>query len=260
MHPWAGAGVLALDRASELALGCERFGSALVGQPANAVTSLAFLLAGAAILASRRGGPASRGGPARHRWAYGLLVAAVGAGSVVQHGPHPPWQAYAHDLPLAALLGFVAADAVADLTGRRRWPGVPPVAAAALVAAAMVPVVAAGPGASTGTQALLAVVAIGLSLLRARRRPALRRPLLGALVLLASGALAGTLTDRTPLCQPDSLWQGHAAWHLLAAVALWWLAPAIGTAAHGVVRGPGRPPSHDRAGTVAAAPDPEERT
>jgi hypothetical protein len=204
----------AVDTAA-LALACERFGQGPLGQPANAVTSLAFVLAGLLVLAGGRGAPGVR-------WPYVLLVIAVGVGSVVQHGPHPPWQAYAHDLPLASLLGFVAADAAQDLSGRRWvwwWPVVP---------VAMEPVVAAGPVYSSLTQGLLAAVAIGLNLARARARPRLRRRLLCALSILAAGALIGALSERTALCQPDSLWQGHAAWHVLAATALWWLAPAIG--------------------------------
>lgn len=211
------------------ALACERFGDGFLGQPANAVTSLAFVVAGLAVLL-RRGG---------RRWTYAGLVAAVGIGSLVQHGPHPAWQAYAHDLPLAGLLAFLAADAAADLAGGRRrhwWLPVPVL---------MVPVVWAGPLASTVVQGLLAAAAIGLNLLRVawpgpeRRprpwhtwhRPGLRRSLLPALAVLAAGALAGSLTDRTELCRPESLLQGHAAWHLLAAVALWWLAPAVGSGA-----------------------------
>lgn len=189
----------------------------LVGQPAGTLTALALVLAGVVILAGRR--PAA----GRPRWTYGLLVVAVGVGSVVQHGPHPPWQAYAHDLPLAAALGFVAADAAADLIGRpaRAWWWLLPTAL-------LVPVIAVGPAASTLAQAGLAAVAIGLSLLRARARPQLRRTLLAALLVLAAGALIGTLGERTGWCRPDSLLQGHAVWHLLAAVALWRLAPAIG--------------------------------
>lgn len=219
-----------------LALACERFGDGFFGQPANAVTSLAFVAAGLAILLGSGG----------RRWSYAGLVAAVGVGSLVQHGPHPAWQAYAHDLPLASLLAFVAADAAADLAGRRGlrhwWLPVPVL---------MVPVVAVGPLPSTVAQGLLAAVAIGLNLLRVpwpgpkrpagpeRRprpwhtwhRPGLRRNLLPALAVLAAGALAGSLTDRTALCRPESLLQGHAVWHLLAAAALWWLAPAIGSRA-----------------------------
>ena len=200
-----------------LAATCEqRLAGAFFGEPANTLSSLAFVAVGLALLVRRRGYAAP---PA----AYGLLVAAVGAGSVVQHGPHPGWQAYAHDLPLAAVLGFVALDAAADLTGRRsgqRWWPLPVVA--------LVPLVGAGAAASTAGQAVLGVAAVGLSLWRALARPELRRTLLVALALLAAGALLGNLGDRTSWCRPESLWQGHAAWHLLAAAALAWLAPAVG--------------------------------
>lgn len=205
----------------ELALACERFGDGLggwLGQPANTVTSVAFVVAGVAIVLARRGGLS----PAHRAW-YAVLVTAVGIGSVIQHGPHPPWQAYAHDLPLATVLAFVAADAAADLSGRRwlSWAWLP-------VPGVMVLAVAAGADASVAVQAALAVLAIGLGLWRAARRPTLRRTILVALALLAAGALVGSVTDRTSLCQPDSLLQGHAAWHVLSALALWWLAPVIG--------------------------------
>ena len=199
-------------------MACEQFTGGLIGQPAATVTALALVAAGLLVLAGRH--PAA----ARHRATYGLLVLAVGVGSVIQHGPHPPWQAYAHDLPLAAVLAFLAADAAADLAGR----GGPAYHWWLLPTAAMVPVVMLGPVAATLAQAGLATVAIGLSLGRAWVRPGLRRTLLVALAVLAAGALAGTLGDRTGLCRPDSLLQGHAVWHLLAAVALWRLAPAVG--------------------------------
>lgn len=188
------------------------------GQPANSVTSLAFVVSGVAILAARRGG--------HGRVPYALLVIGIGAGSLIQHGPNPDWQAYAHDLPLAGVLAFVAVDAAADLTGRKLSPAwwlVP--------TAIMVPVVAAGPTASTAAQSALAAVAIGLSLYRARVRPRLRRRLLTSLAILGVGGLIGTLGDRTSLCRPESLLQGHAVWHILSALSLWRLAPAIGSRA-----------------------------
>jgi hypothetical protein len=216
----------------DLALVCERFGDGYLGQAASTVSALGFVVAGLVIILGRAGAPPDLSADQRR---FGVLVVAVGVGSVVQHGPHPDWQAYAHDLPLAALLGFVAADAAADLSGRRgppAWWLVP--------TAAVVPAVMAGPAASTVAQSGLAAVAIGLSLLRARVRPRLRRTLLVGLGILAAGALAGTFGDRTSLCRPESPLQGHAAWHLLAALALWWLAPVVGSGRGAVPEPAGR--------------------
>jgi hypothetical protein len=208
----------------ELLAVCEQYRVGFLVQPASAVTSVAFVVAGAGILLARSRGVARCATSVRDRQTvFALLVAGNGVGSFIQHGPHPPWQAYAHDLPLAAVLVFVAADAVSDLTGRELshgWWLVPSVA--------LVPVVASGPTASTIVQATMAAAAIGLNLLRARRRPALRKTVIAALVTAAVGAVIGTLTDRTSLCQLDSLIQGHALWHIFAAAALWRLAPAIG--------------------------------
>jgi hypothetical protein len=200
----------------ELALGCEAFRGGLLGQPAAALTSLAFVAAGTAAWRRRPRPPL----------AYPSLVVAVGVGSFIQHGPHPDWQAYAHDLPLSAVLAYTAVDAVSDLTGRRRSP-----LWWLLPTAAVAPLVAVGPHASSAGQTVLAGAAVGLNLWRAVRRPRSRRVLLTAFALLAAGALAGNLGDRTALCRPESLWQGHAAWHLLAAAALWRLTPVVGTRA-----------------------------
>jgi hypothetical protein len=193
---------------------CERFGTGFLGQPVNTVSSLAFVAAGVAIIARNP----------RHL-VYGSLVALNGAGSVALHGPYPPWADLAHDLPLVALAAYVAMDAAADLRGAplsaARW--VMPVVVAA-------PVVAVSPEWGDLVQAGLAVVAVALSLLRARVRPALRRTILTSMAILGVGALVGTLTrSGAPLCRPDSVFQGHAVWHVLAALALWLLAPAVGS-------------------------------
>jgi hypothetical protein len=191
-----------------------------LGQPANAVSSLAFVAAGAGLLAAHLDRGSQR--IDRHA-AFGLLVAGIGVGSFVQHGPHPSWQAYAHDPPLAATLLFLATDAVSDLSGRelsQRWWLFPSLA--------MFPVVAAGPAASTVVQAGLASAAVGLNLLRIRRRPELRSTVIAALAIAAAGATLARLLDQSPLHRPDGLIQGHALWHLLAAAALWRLGPVVG--------------------------------
>lgn len=208
---------------------CDQHRIGFLEQPASAITSAAFVVAAAGILAGR---PRESDTPAREQQTvFGLLVAGIGVGSFVQHGPHPAWQAYVHDLPLAAVLVFVATDAVCDLSGRelpRAWWLAPSVA--------MVPVVAAGPGASTAAQVAFGAAAIALNVLRAVRRPALRAAVLTALGTVTAGAVLGRLTGRGGGCSPESLVQGHALWHLLAAAALWRLAAAVGARRRSVVQ------------------------
>ena len=205
-----------------LANACELYRDAgFVRQPAAAVTSLAFVVAGLAVVARRRHGAPTV--------TYGLLVAAVGVGSLVQHGPNPPWQAYAHDTPIATLLAYIAVDAASDRFGRRLSPGW-----WVVVPLVMVPTVAAGSTASTSVQAMLAAGAVGLGVERARVRPQLRRASIVAALLLVSGAVLGTIGDRTSICRPSSVLQGHALWHVLAAAGLWRLAPTIGSSADNV--------------------------
>jgi hypothetical protein len=199
---------------------CELYRDGFWGQRASSVSSLAFIAAAVAIAAQSKRRTAA---PAQVN-VYALLVAAVGVGSVIQHGPDPQWQAFAHDLAMAALLAFVAADAAGDLFERRLavwWWVVPTVV--------MAPIVALGWLASVIAQVVLAAAAIGLSLLRARVRPALRSRLLTGLAILGVGGLIGSLAERTSLCQPETLVQGHAVWHVLAAFALWWIWPVVGS-------------------------------
>ena len=217
---------------------CELAGGTPWAEPLSTWTSLAFVVAGAAIvmaaLRARRGtpsGPPLPDGAAAGslRVAFGILVALIGAGSVVQHGPSPSWNPVVHDPPLLGALALVAADAVADLTGRRlrTWWWLAPTLLG-------VPLAAASPAASTAAQVVAAAVAVGASALRAWRRPAVRRRTVAALALLAVGGGVGTLSrPGWPLCDAGGplgvTLPGHAAWHVLAAAALWLLAPTLGT-------------------------------
>jgi hypothetical protein len=147
-----------------LALGasdCEALRDGWLGQPVNTLSSLAYVLAGAYVL--RRGGPRI---PA-------LALAAVGAGSVLYHGPMTPGAGLAHDGSIVVLAATI------PLAWRRRSLRWPPVTAA----------IAGG-----------AAIAVNL--------------------LTRTGA---------PLCRPESLLQGHAAWHALTALAIaLWFAPPGG--------------------------------
>lgn len=216
-----------VDEVRAVRPGCEWAADGPLVEPVSAVTSLVFVVA-AVLLAARRRRAAQAPAPA-----YTLLVAGVGMGSFVQHGPDPAWSDPAHDLPLAGVLCFLAADTLAALTGRRRrwWWWVVP------TGVLMVPVVLV-PRAGDLAQVVVAGVAGGLLLVRARREPAARVPAAVAVALLAVGGLVGTLS-RTggPLCDPSSLLQGHAVWHLASAAALVALGPLVTPAAPAAGRG-----------------------
>ena len=197
--------------------GCEWSAVGPLVEPVSAVTSLAFVVAAVVVVVLRR--RAALPVP----WAYVVLVAGVGVGSVVQHGPDPVWSDPAHDLPLVGVLCFLAADAVAAVRRRPRrwwWWAVP-------TAVLMVPVVA-WPRAGDLAQVAVAAVAGVLLVTRAHREPVVRGRVAVALAVLGAGALVGSLS-RTggPLCDPSSVLQGHAVWHLAAATALAVLAPLV---------------------------------
>ena len=113
----------------------------------------------------------------------------------------------------------------------RRWPSVALAAFGAVVAAEGVGSVGFhGPGDSVshrlhdagigGTLAFVAATEV-IALVRRPRRARTRRRLAIAAALLAAATVVNLLS-RTgdPLCDPDSLLQGHAVWHVLTAAAL----------------------------------------
>ncbi|GGI05309.1 hypothetical protein [Isoptericola cucumis] len=209
----------------------------MAGSP-DVWSSLAFVVAGAWIVATARAGgaaPDTEPGTVRARACLGVLAVLVGVGSVVQHGPAPSWNPVVHDPPLLGTYALIAADAVADLTSRRMraWWWLAPTAADVVLAAVW-------PVASVVAQGTTAAVAVVAVLLRARARPALRPRLLGALAVLGVGSVVAELS------RPDRPWSGtgpgarldeavlgspplgHAAWHVLAAAAIVVVAPTVG--------------------------------
>ena len=105
---------------------CEAIRPGLVGQPANTVSSLAFVAAAVPIAraARRRGRPA---------WtAVALATAVEGAGSVAYHGPGGRWAKRLHD---GGLVLLVAALGVA-LGQEGRPVGGRPVTASLAISAA----------------------------------------------------------------------------------------------------------------------------
>ena len=180
---------------------CETIGAGFLGQPVNSLTTIGFLIVGALIIMRRPG----------RRW-VGIGLVATGIGSLLFHGPMPPGGEWAHDLTLAWLLVLVAA------TGTR-WESVSRIPA--LIALGIV--FAFAPAWADPVAVGLAVVALFSLVLHDRSAGTL-----GPLLLLGAVAVLGRLgATGGPLCEPGSVFQPHAVWHLGAAVAVgWW---AIGS-------------------------------
>jgi hypothetical protein len=168
---------------------CERLHDGLVAQPVNTASALALVAVGAWLVgrglrAAERPGEAGWSRPGRSATvAFGVAVAAAGVGSVDYHGPGSPAARLLHDGGLYAVVGFVAWQEVARRVGRGRR------------ARAGVPWVGWTPRRRTAYRVALAATAAGAACWWAGR-------------------------TASPWCDPNSLLQGHAAWHLLTAAAL----------------------------------------
>ena len=170
---------------------CELIRDAFLAQPMNALSSLAFLAVGLLIRRSRP--------------VIGALAIGVAVGSFLFHGPTPAWAEWAHDVTLVALLAGLILEHQAQLL----------IAVVGLLGAAF----ALWPAVTEPLTVVVAVVAAwsvtrSLWATESRWREA-------SAALLGSGLIIQMLS-RTggPLCDPPSLLQGHALWHLLAAGAL----------------------------------------
>ncbi len=190
---------------------CEEIRSGFIAQPVNALSSVAYVAGGGWVVArgARAGRPAAV--------AFGGLLGAVGAGSVLYHGPCPPGAQQAHDASLAAALGLVVLHNTAAISGRHSLARGAAQTAAAIAAA--VPVLPRGRF-TNQVAAVLGIAAVTTEALSVRSHHP-RGPAAAAAGTLALGALINVLS-RTggPLCRPKSLIQGHAVWHVLSAVSL----------------------------------------
>jgi hypothetical protein len=134
---------------------CESFHEGLLAEPVNALSSLAYVAAGAWVW--------------RHDRPRGTALMAVGAGSVAYHARGGTAAHWLHDGTIAIVAAVVAASVPSIVRGARVSP----------------------------RAAAFAVGAFAL-----------------AVPLQLFGRTGG------PLCRPDSVWQAHAGWHVLTAVAL----------------------------------------
>lgn len=200
---------------------CECVHEGWLAQPVNALSSLAYAAAGVALLvrARRRAPTGQDGRSTAPGWLgiYGLATAANGVGGLAYHGPGGPLSRWLHDAALLATLGVVTTAEVGEATGTEIDRRHAAAAVAAGAALAVVPSVSRAAQVGLGLGAAASDVTAGFVGESSHYRRA-------SLALIWIGAAAVNATTRTgaPLCRPRSILQGHAAWHALTALALWW--------------------------------------
>lgn len=193
---------------------CERTAIGLWNEPLNAVTNLAFIVAGLLlVVALRRAGPAVRRDPAI--LALTALLFAIGLGSGLFHTFATRWAVMADVIPIALFILLYMYLALRRLVAAPLWGCLLGVAVVLLLTVVM-PLVF-GFSVSTYGVALAAMLGVGGFLHFGRRHPA------GPRILLAAGIFALSLALRTadePLCAVLPFGT-HFLWHLLNAVVLY---------------------------------------
>jgi len=210
-----------------LDLYCERTAAGLWNEPLNAVTNLAFILAGLLLVAAlRRAGPEVRRDPAI--LALTALLFVIGLGSGLFHTFATRWAVLADVIPIALFILLYMYLALRRLVAAPLWGCLLGVAVVLVLTVALP--LGFGFSVSTYGVALAALLGVGGFLHFGRRHPA------GPRLLRAAGIFALSLALRTadlPLCAvlPGGT---HFLWHLLNAVVLYSLVRTMmvhGTAA-----------------------------
>lgn len=206
---------------------CERIGQGLLAQPANTVSSLAYVIAGALLLGRAFSG---RSRPRVACFVYAVTVIGVGIGSVAFHGPMPAWGRFAHDFSIAAVLAFVIGYDLALARGATVDAGL---GVFAVLAGACAVVLGVSPDAANGLDALLVAGAVAAEVVASRspggraRRGDARIWIVGIGALTIGAVLNALGRTDAPLCDADSPVQLHAIWHVVTAFVLWLYGVAV---------------------------------
>lgn len=194
---------------------CETIANTVLAQPVNAFSSFAFSIVGIGIIAWAQ---SVRGVERELRIVFGTILILTGIGSYLFHGPQPPVSQFLHDITfLAALFLIVVAHIATGLSWSR--PALWGVFAAAMLVVSVILVVYPQ---ATNTLMVAAVAGVVLAHLVMRRvGPASLQLLLSAILAMALGVTFFVLGRAGgPICDPGSVFQGHAMWHILSAVGI----------------------------------------
>jgi drug/metabolite transporter (DMT)-like permease len=203
---------------------CEFVGGGWLAQPTNAISSLAYAAVGFLLV------PWALSPPGRERvirilTAAGLVV--TGLGSFMYHGPQGPGSQLAHDLSFLLVLVVVS---VANLATGMRWSDRTLAGAILAVGASFTLLLVVAPSA-TNVAAAGAIALVGAGDVSIHRLGPRHMPWYAVAIGCIVVAVPIYVLSRTGAwwCDPASVFQGHAAWHILGAVAIGSYAVATGS-------------------------------
>ncbi len=207
---------------------CEAARDSWVRQPANTASNIGFVLAGLAVAWYAGDRSALGGAMVRRPWlatAYAVVVVLLGPASAAMHATQSDLGGRLDMLSMYLVAGFALAYAVMRWVRGGPWVLVAGYAVV-LVASELaenlgghVPVVHHA-GNLAFAVAIVAALAIELALWRrGDPRQDVRFGLAAVGSLLVAFGIWNLAQNGTTFCHPESLLQGHAAWHLLDALA-----------------------------------------
>lgn len=191
---------------------------ALFLQPSDSWSAFGYVFVGLLMMLAGRTDRGSALTPAAAAM-FGTTAIVVGLGSVIMHATLTLWGQFLD------VLGMYLVGSFMLVRGGARWRAIPErtaLVAYVVLCAALVAVLIVAPEVRRYLFAGLLIGAIIIELAFARPlRPGaqLRFYLLGILAKAVAFAI-WNLDQQLILCAPDSLWQGHSAWHLLGATSL----------------------------------------
>lgn len=195
-------------------------GGALIVQPANSWSSYGYAFAGfLMIVLSQSAGWRSRFRPEAASW-FGMTAIFVGLGSVLLHATLTLWGQFFDVMGMYLVSAFMLVSAIA------RWRGLQMKTSAifylALVTGLLL-VLYQLPDVRRWLFAvvLVAAIVIEFGFARPRRKGVRAGYYIAGIMTKAVAFGIWNLDQHGTLCTPESLFQGHAVWHLLGATSLW---------------------------------------
>lgn len=241
-HLWASVAIIAALVAGIVAVGvdgwpgepsgcieagdcyCEAFTGGLIEQPANTLSNLAFVAVGLWVIAqarSRRGGSgliATDPGVAN---LYGWIAVGLGLGSMLFHGSMTEWGGWADLVSMYLFITFFLLYELRRLLGRTGTWMLGWWVVVNLALAAFQWVANNGIGKFIFGALIVATLAANRRVVRSPDVVRDERFFWAGLGTYVAGNVIWMLSRTgAPLCEPASLLQGHALWHITSAAAV----------------------------------------